>query len=96
MDYALPTAAESPDIEVELVELGERSDSDPIAGAKGGGEGGIIAVGATVANAVANAIGAAGSEITSLPITPEAIQRLAADIHPVPTDTTGQGKKEAV
>jgi carbon-monoxide dehydrogenase large subunit/6-hydroxypseudooxynicotine dehydrogenase subunit gamma len=77
MDYALPTAAESPDVEVILVELGERSDTDPIAGAKGGGEGGIIAIGATVVNAVADAIRPAGGELTFLPLTPESVQRVA-------------------
>ena len=78
MDYALPTAAESPPMDVQLVELGETSETDPLAGAKGGGEGGIIATAATVANAVADAIGPGGDEITSLPIMPETIQRLAA------------------
>jgi aerobic carbon-monoxide dehydrogenase large subunit len=78
MDYALPTAAEMPSMDIQLVELGETSEADPLAGAKGGGEGGIIATAATVANAVADAIGPAGDEITSLPIMPETIQRLAA------------------
>jgi carbon-monoxide dehydrogenase large subunit len=77
MDYALPTAVESPNVDVVLVELGETSEDDPIAGAKGGGEGGIIAIAGTVANAVADAIGPAGAELTSLPLTPESIQRLA-------------------
>jgi CO/xanthine dehydrogenase Mo-binding subunit len=62
---------------VLLVELGETSDDDPLAGAKGGGEGGIIAAGATLANAVADALGAGGAELTSLPILPETVQRLA-------------------
>jgi CO/xanthine dehydrogenase Mo-binding subunit len=77
MDYALPTAAESPDIDVILVELGETSSTDPIKGAKGGGEGGIIAIGATVVNAVADAIGPRGGELTFLPLTPESVQRVA-------------------
>jgi carbon-monoxide dehydrogenase large subunit len=77
MDYALPTAAETPDVDVLLVELGETSEADPLAGAKGGGEGGIIAIAGTVANAVADALGPAGAELTSLPLTPESIERLA-------------------
>jgi carbon-monoxide dehydrogenase large subunit len=78
LDYALPTAAESPNVEVLLVELGERREGDPLSGAKGGGEGGIIGVGATVANAVADALGGAAGELTELPILPETVQRLAA------------------
>lgn len=78
MDYAMPTAAEMPPLDVELLELGHTSELDPLAGAKGGGEGGIIATAATVANAIHDAIGRPGSEIVSVPIMPETIQRLAA------------------
>ncbi|MEA2321857.1 MAG: aerobic carbon-monoxide dehydrogenase large subunit [Solirubrobacteraceae bacterium] len=78
MDYAMPTAAEVPDIDVLLVELGETSPDDPIAGAKGGGEGGIIAAAATVANAVADAVGPRGRELTALPVMPEVVRRLAS------------------
>jgi aerobic carbon-monoxide dehydrogenase large subunit len=78
LDYAMPTAAEMPPMDVQLVELGETSDEDPLAGAKGGGEGGIIATAATIANAVADALGAPGRQIASLPLMPETIQELAA------------------
>jgi aerobic carbon-monoxide dehydrogenase large subunit len=78
MDYAMPTAAEMPPMDVQLVELGHTSDGDPLAGAKGGGEGGIIATAATVASAIHDALGPVGREIASLPIMPETIQRLAA------------------
>ncbi len=77
MDYAMPTAAEVGPIEVVLLELGEQDPDDPLAGAKGGGEGGIIATAATLANAVADAVGERGRELTALPITPELVQRLA-------------------
>ena len=50
------------------------TDEDPLAGAKGGGEGGIIATGATIANAVADALGPAGGELNSLPLMPETMQ----------------------
>jgi CO/xanthine dehydrogenase Mo-binding subunit len=66
-----------PPIDVQIVELGHTTDEDPLAGAKGGGEGGIIAAGATIANAVADALGPAGGELDSLPIMPETVQRLA-------------------
>jgi aerobic carbon-monoxide dehydrogenase large subunit len=78
MDYAMPTAAELSDIEVLLMELGERDPSDPLAGAKGGGEGGIIATAATLANAVADALGAPRGALTDLPITPEKVRAIAA------------------
>ncbi len=78
MDYAMPTAAELSDIEVLLMELGERDPSDPLAGAKGGGEGGIIATAATLANAVADALGAPRGALTDLPITPEKVRAMAA------------------
>jgi CO/xanthine dehydrogenase Mo-binding subunit len=79
MDYALPTAAEMPPMDVQLVELGHTNSDDPLAGAKGGGEGGIIATAATVANAVADALGTPGARIASLPIMPETVQSLAAE-----------------
>jgi len=78
LDYAMPTAAEMPDMDVQLVELGDTSADDPLAGVKGGGEGGIIATAATVANAVADALGEPGRHIASLPLMPETVQELAA------------------
>jgi len=78
LDYAMPTAVEMPDMDVQLVELGDTSADDPLAGVKGGGEGGIIATAATVANAVADALGEPGRHIASLPLMPETVQELAA------------------
>lgn len=78
MDYAMPTAAEVSDIDVLLLESGQQDDADPMAGAKGGGEGGIIATAATLSNAVADAVGEPGRELLSLPITPERVKDLAA------------------
>jgi len=77
MDYALPTAAEVGDIDVFLLELGETDPDEPLAGAKGGGEGGIIAVAATISNAVADALGGTGDELAALPITPDKVRSLA-------------------
>jgi carbon-monoxide dehydrogenase large subunit len=45
-------------------------------GAKGAGEGGIIAVGGVIANAVANALGSLGVEPRQLPLTPSYIWKL--------------------
>jgi carbon-monoxide dehydrogenase large subunit len=73
MDYALPTAAEMPDFEVVLVELGEAAPGDPLAGAKGAGEGGIIATAATMANGISDALGGDAGSFTFLPLTPERV-----------------------
>ncbi|HET8757818.1 MAG TPA: xanthine dehydrogenase family protein molybdopterin-binding subunit [Solirubrobacteraceae bacterium] len=77
MDYMLPTAAEVGDIDVFLLELGETDPDEPLAGAKGGGEGGIIATAATISNAVADALGGPDPALAALPITPEKVRSLA-------------------
>ena len=78
MDYAMPTAAEMPPIDVLLLESAEFSPDDPLAGAKGMGGGGIHGPSGAIANAVADALGERGREITSTPLTPELVQRLSA------------------
>jgi aerobic carbon-monoxide dehydrogenase large subunit len=54
-------------------------------GAKGAGEGGIIAVGGVIANAVADALGSLGVEPRQLPLTPgyiwELVQKAQRDGH---------------
>jgi carbon-monoxide dehydrogenase large subunit len=91
MDYAMPTAAEVSDIEVVLLELGEHDHGNPLAGAKGGGEGGIIATAATLANAVADAMGAPGRELLTLPITPERVKALAVRGTTIPAAVRNAG-----
>jgi CO/xanthine dehydrogenase Mo-binding subunit len=78
MDYAMPTAVEMPPIDVLLLESAERSPDDPLAGALGMGGGGIHGPSAAIANAVADALGESGRAITSTPLMPELVQRLAA------------------
>ena len=68
IDYALPTAAEVPEIEVELLELGSGQQPDQLDGAKGGGEGGIVGSGAAIANAVADALGGDSPVFNRLPL----------------------------
>jgi carbon-monoxide dehydrogenase large subunit len=46
-----------------------RSNTNPL-GAKGAGEGGMVAVAATVANAVAAALAPLGTEVRDLPLSP--------------------------
>lgn len=65
MDYALPHSYDVPNIQTVLVEI--PSDIGPF-GAKGVGEPPVVPVGAAIANAVFDAVGA---RVTRLPITPE-------------------------
>ncbi len=70
VDYRVPTFADLPSsFETVLI---ERGDGPGPYGAKGVGEGGIVAVAPAVANAVFNATGA---RITDLPLTPERVWR---------------------
>src|SRR5690348_8890257 len=68
MDYLLPTASDFPNLRSVTTEL-KPSPINPL-GAKGAGEGGIIAAGGVVANAVANALGDFGVEPRELPLSP--------------------------
>ncbi len=76
MDYLLPSVAEVPAVDVMLTEDAP-SPLNPL-GVKGAGEGGIVAVGATVANAVCDAFDGLVA-INRLPLTPEAVLDLAED-----------------
>ena len=73
MDYLMPTIAEMPEVEVLLLEEAP-SPLNPL-GVKGAGEGGITAVGAAIANAVADALGCP-EEVTRLPLGPERVRRI--------------------
>ena len=72
MDYLMPTAMEIPVVDVLITEDAP-SPVNPL-GAKGAGEGGIVAVGGAIANAVSDALGA---EVTRLPMTPEYVLDIA-------------------
>jgi len=65
MDYALPHSFEVPNIQTILVQI--PSPLGPF-GAKGVGEPPVVPVGATIANAVFDAVGA---RVSQMPITPE-------------------------
>jgi carbon-monoxide dehydrogenase large subunit len=77
MDYLMPTAAEAPAVEAVVLELPQHrpASANPL-GVKGAGEAGIVGVGAAVANAVADALGARGAGLTALPLTPERLHPL--------------------
>jgi aerobic carbon-monoxide dehydrogenase large subunit len=74
-DYLIPTASDFPNIRAVVLE-NHPSPINPL-GAKGAGEGGIIAAGGVMANAVANALSAFGAQSRELPLTPTRIWELA-------------------
>jgi CO/xanthine dehydrogenase Mo-binding subunit len=69
-DYLMPTSCEVASVDVLLTEDAP-SPLNPL-GLKGAGEAGVTAVGATIASAIDDAIGAAFA-VTSLPVTPPAL-----------------------
>lgn len=73
-EYLLPTASDFPQVRGLTLEL-RPSPSNPL-GAKGAGEGGMVAVAATAANAVAAALASFGVEPNSLPLTPPSVWAL--------------------
>ena len=72
-DYLMPTAREVPPIEVLICEDAP-SPLNPM-GMKGAGEGGANAVGAAIAAAIDEALGAPNA-VTELPVTPQRLRRL--------------------
>jgi aerobic carbon-monoxide dehydrogenase large subunit len=74
MDYRLPLAADFPRIRGFSLAL-RRSPNNPL-GAKGAGEGGLIAVGGVIANALAVALQALGVEPRDLPLSPPRLWKL--------------------
>jgi carbon-monoxide dehydrogenase large subunit len=73
-DYLVPLASDFPNVRAITMEL-RRSNTNPL-GAKGAGEGGMVAVAATVANAVAAALAPLGVELHELPLSPAYLWRL--------------------
>jgi len=72
-DYLMPTLRDAPPVDVLITE-DFPSPRNPL-GLKGGGEGGINAVGAVIAGAIDDAIGLPGA-VTQLPVTPQRIREL--------------------
>ena len=73
-DYLLPTASDFPNLRCIVTE-DHPSPINPL-GAKGAGEGGIVAAGGVMANAVANALQSFGVQPRQLPLTPTYIWEL--------------------
>jgi carbon-monoxide dehydrogenase large subunit len=74
MDYALPTSQDVPEIEDITIDAAP-SPLNPL-GAKGAGEGGIVATGAALANAVSHALASYGVEVRELPLSPDRVRTL--------------------
>jgi carbon-monoxide dehydrogenase large subunit len=74
-DYLIPTASDFPNIRAVVLE-NHPSPINPL-GAKGAGEGGIIAAGGVMANAVADALRTFGAQPRELPLTPTRVWELA-------------------
>jgi carbon-monoxide dehydrogenase large subunit len=72
-DYLLPTATDFPSVSALTFEEAP-SKLNPL-GAKGAGEGGIVAVAAAVGNAVAHALAPLGIAITAMPLSPDNLAR---------------------
>jgi len=73
-DYLVPTASDFQNIRAIATEK-YRSKTNPL-GAKGAGEGGMVAVAAAAANAVAAALAPLGVEVRELPLSPVNIAKL--------------------
>ncbi len=70
MDYALPRAADLPEIEVELIEV--PCGTNPL-GVKGAGEAGAVGSPPALINAVIDALSDAGVTQIDMPVTPEVV-----------------------
>ena len=81
-DYTVPTAAETPDI--DIVHMETPSPVTPL-GAKGIGEGNCMSTPVCIANAVADALGVENIE---LPLTPARVHALLQPDEPPPPQTT--------
>ena len=72
-DYLMPTASETPQIDVLITE--DAPSPLNTLGLKGAGEGGINAVGAALASAIDDALQQPGA-VTQLPVTPQRLKAL--------------------
>src|SRR5712691_411438 len=89
-DYLVPFASDFPNVRAITLEL-RRSRTNPL-GAKGAGEGGMVAVAATAANAVAAALAPLSVELRELPLTPAGLWKLLEGRGPAPAADKPQGQ----
>ena len=85
-DYLMPTACETPRVEVLLLE--DAPSPLNALGLKGAGEAGVNAVGAAIASAIDDAIGMPGA-VTRLPVTPQRVLEMLTRKRPRPNGRRG-------
>jgi carbon-monoxide dehydrogenase large subunit len=90
MDYLLPTASDFPNLR-SIATDEKPSPINPL-GAKGAGEGGMIAAGGVMANAVANALAGFGVEPRELPLSPPRVWELLQLCSPPPASEASGGE----
>ena len=89
LDYPLPSSMEIPPVESIITEYSP-SPLNPL-GVKGAGEGGIVACGAALANAVSHALSSLCIQIKELPLTPDRLRRLIREAGDSPSRDPGRG-----
>jgi aerobic carbon-monoxide dehydrogenase large subunit len=73
-DYLLPTAIDFPNIRAEFVNLAP-APGNPL-GAKGAGEGGLVAVAGAIGNAISAALASLNVQVRELPVSPPRLWEL--------------------
>ena len=86
-DYLLPTASDYPNIRGICLELAP-ADGNPL-GAKGAGEGGVVAVAAAIGNAVSAALASLGVQARDLPLSPPRVWELIKHAQAASSGRTG-------
>ena len=86
-DYLLPTASDYPNIRGICLELAP-ADGNPL-GAKGAGEGGVVAVAAAIGNAVSAALASLGVQARDLPLSPPRVWELIKRAQAASSGRTG-------
>jgi carbon-monoxide dehydrogenase large subunit len=77
-DYLVATSTDFPN--VEAISLDHAPTTLNPLGIKGAGEGGTVATGAALANAIAQALAPLGVKITSLPLNPHRVQAMLREV----------------
>jgi len=88
MDYLMPTAAETPEVELVVCE-DSPATTNPL-GVRGAGEGGLTAAGAALITAVRDALG--GVTVSALPMTPDRVLEMMQSAADLPSVQEAAGR----
>ena len=88
MDYLLPTAVETPEVELVVCE-DSPATTNPL-GVRGAGEGGLTAAGAALVTAVRDALG--GVTVSALPMTPDRVLEMMQSAADLPSVQEAAGR----